>query len=52
MHWPNVHPSTIVDAAGLKVGIIGVMTSNALRSTLPLNVQGLRSGAARRYRRR
>ena len=42
VHWPNVHPSTIVDAAGLKVGIIGVMTSNALRSTLPLNVQGLR----------
>jgi len=42
VHWPNVHPSTLVDAAGIKVGIVGVMTINALRSTLPLNVQGLR----------
>ena len=42
VQWPNVHPSTIVDAAGIKVGLIGVMTINALRSTLPLNVQGLR----------
>jgi 5'-nucleotidase len=42
VEWPNVHPSTLVDAAGIKVGIVGVMTSNALRSTLPLNVQGLR----------
>ena len=40
--WPNVHPSTIVEAGGVKVGIVGVMTTNALRSTLPLNVQGLR----------
>ena len=40
--WPNVHPSTIVHAGGIKVGIVGVMTINALRSTLPLNVQGLR----------
>ena len=40
--WPNVHPSTLVHAGGIKVGIVGVMTANALRSTLPLNVQGLR----------
>ena len=40
--WPNVHPSTMVHAGGIKVGIVGVMTINALRSTLPLNVQGLR----------
>jgi 5'-nucleotidase len=40
--WPNVHASTMVDAAGLKVGIIGVMTFGALRATLPLNVRGLR----------
>jgi 2',3'-cyclic-nucleotide 2'-phosphodiesterase (5'-nucleotidase family) len=40
--WPNVRPSVIVDAAGLKVGIVGVMTIDALRSTLAANVQGLR----------
>ncbi len=39
--WPNVHPSTLVDAAGVKVGIIGVMTAGALRATLPLNARGL-----------
>jgi 2',3'-cyclic-nucleotide 2'-phosphodiesterase (5'-nucleotidase family) len=42
VEWPNVHPSTLVEAAGIRVGIIGVMTANALRSTLPLNVRGLR----------
>lgn len=40
--WQNVHASTIVEAAGLKVGIVGVMTYAALRATLPLNVRGLR----------
>jgi 5'-nucleotidase len=39
--WPNVHSSTIVDAGGIKVGVVGVMTFNALRATLPLNVRGL-----------
>jgi len=28
--WPNVRPSVIVDATGIKVGIVGVMTANAL----------------------
>jgi 5'-nucleotidase len=32
----------MADAAGIKVGIIGVMTYGALRATLPLNVRGLR----------
>ncbi len=40
--WPNVRPSTLVEAGGLKVGVIGVMTAGALRATLPLNVGGLR----------
>ena len=40
--WPNVRPSVLVDAAGIKVGIVGVMTIDALRSTLAANVQGLR----------
>ena len=42
VEWPNVQPSTLVDAAGIKVGIVGVMTYTALRATLPLNVRGLR----------
>lgn len=39
--WTNVRPSTLVEAAGIKVGIVGVMTSGALRATLPLNIGGL-----------
>jgi 2',3'-cyclic-nucleotide 2'-phosphodiesterase (5'-nucleotidase family) len=42
VEWPNVRPSVIVDAAGLKVGVIGVITIDALNSTLTANVQGLR----------
>jgi 5'-nucleotidase len=41
--WPNVRPSVLVDAAGVKVGIVGVMTIDALRATLRVNVQGLRA---------
>ena len=41
--WPNVRPSTVVDAAGLRVGIVGVMTRDGLRMTLAANVQGLRT---------
>jgi 5'-nucleotidase len=41
--WPNVRPSVLVDAAGLTVGIVGVMTIEALRLTLAANVQGLRT---------
>jgi 2',3'-cyclic-nucleotide 2'-phosphodiesterase (5'-nucleotidase family) len=40
--WPNVRPSVLVEAAGIKVGVIGVMTIDALQSTLAANVQGLR----------
>ena len=35
-------PAVVVDAAGLRIGIVGVMTYGALRATLPLNVRGLR----------
>ncbi len=42
VEWPNVRPSRLVDAAGIKVGVVGVMTIDALRSTLAANVQGLR----------
>jgi 5'-nucleotidase len=40
--WPNVQPSTLLEVAGIKVGVIGVMTENALITTLAANIQGLR----------
>jgi 5'-nucleotidase len=42
VEWPNVRSSVLRDAAGVKVGVVGVMTIDALRSTLAANVQGLR----------
>jgi len=42
VEWRNVRPSVLIDVAGVKVGIVGVMTIDALRSTLAVNVQGLR----------
>ena len=39
--WPNVRPSTLVDTASLRVGIVGVMTYDGLAMTLAANVQGL-----------
>ena len=39
--WPNVRPSVMVDAAGIRVGIVGVMTIDALSMTLAANVKGL-----------
>ena len=41
VEWPNVRPSVVVRAAGIRVGIIGVMTIDALHSTIAANVQGL-----------
>ena len=60
LDWPNVQPSTLVDAAGLRIGIVGVMTRYGLTRTLAANVQGLDTTAleptveseARRLRRR
>ncbi|HEX5049322.1 MAG TPA: bifunctional UDP-sugar hydrolase/5'-nucleotidase [Gammaproteobacteria bacterium] len=40
--WPNVRPSALVTAAGVKIGIVGLTTSEALRATLRANVHGLR----------
>jgi 2',3'-cyclic-nucleotide 2'-phosphodiesterase (5'-nucleotidase family) len=39
--WPNVQPTVIVERAGIRVGIIGVMTINALTATAPPNVRDL-----------
>ena len=41
VEWPNVKRSTIVTAAGLRVGIIGVMTERALSVTIAANTGGL-----------
>ena len=40
--WRNVQPATAVTAAGLRVGIIGVMTARALSGTIAANTGGLR----------
>jgi 2',3'-cyclic-nucleotide 2'-phosphodiesterase (5'-nucleotidase family) len=39
--WRNVHPTTLLVADGIKVGIIGVLTTSAAHSTLPANIAGL-----------
>ena len=42
VEWPNVRPSTVVTAAGLRVGIVGVMTARALAGTIAANIGALR----------
>jgi len=39
--WPNVMPSTTVTAAGVRVGIIGLVTRSALSATIASNTGGL-----------
>jgi 5'-nucleotidase len=41
--WPNVRPSAVVDLAGIPVGVVGVMTFDALSMTLAANIGGLRT---------
>jgi 5'-nucleotidase len=40
--WPNVRPSVMVRIAGVRVGIIGLLTRTALAQTMAANVRGLR----------
>ncbi len=40
--WRNVRPSTMTEVAGVKIGIIGVMTINALQTTIAANTRNLR----------
>lgn len=40
--WPNVQPSILVSVADVKIGIIGVMTIDALGATIASNTAGLR----------
>ena len=43
MDWPNVRPSVLVEAAGVPVGVVGVMTRDALSMTLAANVASLQT---------
>jgi 5'-nucleotidase len=40
--WRNVHPSVIVEGAGVKVGIVGAITLNAQITTMTSNIRGVR----------
>jgi 2',3'-cyclic-nucleotide 2'-phosphodiesterase (5'-nucleotidase family) len=39
--WPNFKPSTIIDAAGIRIGLVGGVTTATPHSALPANVAGL-----------
>ncbi len=39
--WANVKPATVVPAAGINVGIIGVVTSTTPQTTIAANLDGL-----------
>jgi 5'-nucleotidase len=41
VRWPNVAPSAIVEAAGVRVGLVGMMTESGLRQTLAAHAEGL-----------
>lgn len=41
VRWPNVMPSTLVEVAGIRVGLIGTITETGLRQTLAAHVVGL-----------
>jgi 2',3'-cyclic-nucleotide 2'-phosphodiesterase (5'-nucleotidase family) len=39
--WPNVHASVLVEAAGVKIGLVGITTLRTPRATHPRNFAGL-----------
>jgi 5'-nucleotidase len=39
--WPNVQPSVLLNVAGIDVGVVGIMSRNALSATISANVRGL-----------
>jgi 2',3'-cyclic-nucleotide 2'-phosphodiesterase (5'-nucleotidase family) len=43
--WPNVAPVALIEKAGVRVGVVGVMTPYGLRQTLAANVGGLATTA-------
>jgi len=41
IQWPNVAPSALVEVAGVRIGLVGMMTETGLRQTLAAHVEGL-----------
>jgi len=41
VQWDQVQPSVMIEAAGIKIGVIGVVTSRALVTTIAANTAGL-----------
>jgi 5'-nucleotidase len=39
--WPNFKPSTIIEVAGIKIGLVGAVTTATPYTALPANVAGL-----------
>lgn len=39
--WDNVQPTVLIEAAGVKIGIVGVMTEDALSNAIASNTVGL-----------
>ncbi len=40
--WPNVQPSVLIKRGGITIGIIGLMTEQALVTSIAINTRGLR----------
>jgi 5'-nucleotidase len=40
--WENVRPTTMVDVAGINIGIIGILTASTPATTISANIAGLR----------
>jgi len=41
VQWPGIHPYTVVEVAGLRVGVIGASTEDTLTTTISANVRDL-----------
>jgi 5'-nucleotidase len=41
VQWPNVSPSAMLTVGGVRVGVVGLLTREALTATMPANVTGL-----------
>ena len=39
--WPNLHPSVLIERAGVKIGVIGLATMDTPRTTNARNFEGL-----------
>lgn len=44
IRWPNVHPTTIVTKKGVRIGIVGVISTDTKTTTMPEYVRDLRFG--------